>query len=162
MKNYKCYRAFTLIEVLVAISLLVVALLAAISLLIRTISLSSVITDKFIAANLAQEGVELVRNLRDNNLLNGRTWNYNLSAGKYYLDLDDKDLTKCSNGCPYLKFDKTTGFYSYNSGLSSKFKRAIIINYPTADEMQINSIVEWREKGIDFKIDVEDHLYNFY
>lgn len=152
-------EGFTLIEVLIAISLMVISLLAMVALLVRTISLNEVIANKFLAANLAQEGIEIVRNLRDNNVLSNRAWNAGLDAGRYQADYNDLSLSSYDGA--FLKFDKARNLFSYDSGGNSVFQREIDISYPQTYEMQVNSIVRWQIRGINFSLNTEDHLYNY-
>jgi len=151
---------FTLLEVLVALSVLIMGLLASVSLLTKTSSLNTVISDRLIASHLAQEGIELVRNLIDNNILAGEIWNHGLSAGNYQIDYNDGRLYDF-NERPFqpLKFDGS--LYSYDSGQPTKFKRKIRIFYNGNDEMVVQSIVTWQSHRIkgDISLTVEDHFY---
>lgn len=62
-------KGFTLIELITALSLISIALVAVISLLVSTLKTSKASKDELIAANLAREGIELIRNIRDTNWL---------------------------------------------------------------------------------------------
>jgi type II secretory pathway pseudopilin PulG len=61
--------AFTLIETLVAITILVLAIVAPMSLTVRSLSSAYYARDQITASNLGQEGIEAVRSLRDHNVL---------------------------------------------------------------------------------------------
>lgn len=70
MKSKKLqYNGFTLLETLVAISILVTAIVGPLALAAQTIRSQQVSKDNLVAANLAQEGIELIRNYRSNNVL---------------------------------------------------------------------------------------------
>lgn len=60
---------FTLIEALVALALILGALVGPVTLVTMGLLNFSFAHNKLIAANLAQEGVELIRTIRDNNIL---------------------------------------------------------------------------------------------
>ena len=62
---------FTLVEALVALVILTIALGPALVLSSNISSTASVIQNNLIAANLSQEGVEVIRALRDANWYNG-------------------------------------------------------------------------------------------
>jgi Tfp pilus assembly protein PilV len=64
-------QGFSLIESLLAIGVLIVGILSAFILVVRSLSNIPLIQSRLIAANLAQEGIELVRQKRDTNNLNG-------------------------------------------------------------------------------------------
>jgi len=125
-------KGFTIIEVSVAIGVMMIGVAGIYALVPRVVKTVSLNTDKFIAVQLAQEGIEIIRNIRDSNWLeqgfaSSTPWN--------------DGLTNCSNGCEisyedslpvayqdrYLKVD-SNGFYNYTSGQDSKFKRKITIN----------------------------------
>ena len=86
MEN-KYQNGFTLLETIVAVGLITVGLISALALISSSLFYVSSIEDRLIAANLAGEGIEIVRNIRDNNWLQNPTdptkWNLNLSNGDY-------------------------------------------------------------------------------
>jgi len=67
LKNQK--QGFTLIESLLAIGVLIVGVLSAFILVVRSLSNIPLIQSRLIAANLAQEGIELIRQKRDTNYI---------------------------------------------------------------------------------------------
>ncbi len=83
-KNLK--KGFSLIEALVAISILMVGILGAFILVVRTLASTPVVQARLVAANLAQEGVELVRVLRDTNFVNATDFREGLSNGSWQMD----------------------------------------------------------------------------
>src|SRR3954462_3848275 len=62
-------RGFTLLETMVAVSLLAVAIVAPMSLTAQSLASAYYARDEVTAFYLAQEGLEVVRNIRDNNIL---------------------------------------------------------------------------------------------
>lgn len=72
MRNYihkKRTDGFTLIETMVAISLLMVALMAPMSLASQSLTAAYYARDQITAFYLAQEGIEIVRSVRDANIM---------------------------------------------------------------------------------------------
>ncbi|MDO8512716.1 MAG: prepilin-type N-terminal cleavage/methylation domain-containing protein [bacterium] len=75
MKKYKFLksnikqRGFSLVGVLVAAFIALLVLTALLSMLSQILALGRVSKNKFVAVNLAKEGIELVRNMRDSNWL---------------------------------------------------------------------------------------------
>ena len=65
-------KGFTLLEVITAIFILTVGVGGALSLMNQTLSTASIIEQRLIASYLAQEGIEIVRNIRDTNWLQSR------------------------------------------------------------------------------------------
>ncbi len=60
-------QGFTLLEVVVAVSIFLLATLAIARLMASTENISGIARGQFIALNIAREGLELVRDYRDNN-----------------------------------------------------------------------------------------------
>ncbi|MDP2684072.1 MAG: prepilin-type N-terminal cleavage/methylation domain-containing protein [bacterium] len=74
----------SLIEMLIAIFILIVALTATIVLVVTSIQAGRDSINKLIATNLAREGVEVVRNIRDGNWIepdNIEVWDNGLDSG---------------------------------------------------------------------------------
>ncbi|KKU81658.1 MAG: hypothetical protein UY07_C0012G0017 [Parcubacteria group bacterium GW2011_GWA1_47_8] len=68
-KGYGHARGFTLIEVLVAITILLIAVVGPISLIGGSLAQIRIARQNAVAVNLAQEGIEAVRQLRDSNMV---------------------------------------------------------------------------------------------
>ena len=79
-------RGFSLIELLIAIFVIAVGLIGVVSLYNMSMVSQFEAKNEVIAANLAQEAVELVRNIRDYNVLNGSDWKTNLDPGCVSID----------------------------------------------------------------------------
>lgn len=65
-------RAFTIIETLVAIMILMIAISGPLTNAFQGLNAASAARDQMIASNLAQEGIEAVRNIVDSNIRSGR------------------------------------------------------------------------------------------
>jgi len=108
-KLIKDNRGQGLIELLIAIFVVVVGIVAVVTLSISTITAARESLATIEAANLAREGIEVVRNIRDSNWLaaaNGAEvdWDYNL----YKEDGGDFDYVGA------LVFDPDNGTWSLN------------------------------------------------
>ncbi len=66
-KQAERQRAFTLIETVVSVTILAIAVVGPMTLASRSIRASTEVRLKLTATYLAQEGVEVIRNIRDNN-----------------------------------------------------------------------------------------------
>lgn len=136
-------RSFTLLEVLVAIFIFTVGIVGVWLLIQQPLVYSKNFSRQLIAVYLAQEGIEIVRNIRDSNLLKKC---YYSTSTVWYEGLIEKtpgeseekeaDYTDLLKLNPYrgrfLTIDN--GFYGYsdNPGVETTlFKRKIKI-YPTA------------------------------
>lgn len=87
MKTNRIKRGFTLIEILIAVSILAVTLTAMASLVIVTIRVNTANMNSLQAYYLAEQGIEGMRNLRDSHWMQNFTWNYGFEC-------DDLELTK--------------------------------------------------------------------
>lgn len=72
-------KAQGILEVIIAIYIAVVGILSIMNLVISSIKVERLNNDMLVATNLAREGVEIVRNIRDSNWVNGSSWDTGLS-----------------------------------------------------------------------------------
>ncbi len=155
-------RAFTLIETLVAVSLMVVAIVAPMSLVSQSLTTAYYARDQVAAYSLAQEGIEAVRAVRDGNILENATTgtNKDLLTGIYtnqYFTVDARKpgvtgLAPCGlQPCQQLQVDPYGNLYGYESGWAvTKFLRTVnakFVGNPTIndgeDEIRVTVRVQW-------------------
>lgn len=149
-----------LIESWVAISILVVGFLGIFTLLSRSLSLNNVVSSQYIASNLAAEGIEVVKNLIDGNIIQYQSWNEGIATGSYEISFDSQSLEP--NKKRFLLLDSSANTYNYQSGQPTPYKREIIIANIGSDEIQVNSIVKWTTRGGgNFEVNLEDHFLNW-
>ena len=158
--SYKLQAGFTLIETLVAISLLSVAIVAPMSLVSQSLAAATYSRDQVAAYNLAQEGIESVRGIRDGNILA----NALQSQGKNLLDgipiggnftIDAREtnaadaIDPCDGPCQPLQTDGT--LYGYEANWQNTgFTRTLTAVYvgPLAqnggeDAIRVSATVSW-------------------
>lgn len=165
MKNQK--QGFTLVEVIIAIAITVTALISAIVLIAFSSSSIKINKSKIIAVGLAQEGLEVVKNIRDNNWLHNcpvcdrRTaanWRIGLGEGDWRVQYNLETLL--SFEADPLKIDGN-GLYQYINGPETFFYRRVNIQYLTDDQIKVISQITWNEKGKDQTISAEAVYYNW-
>jgi prepilin-type N-terminal cleavage/methylation domain-containing protein len=164
-------KGFTLVETLVAISILVLAVTGAFSAAHNGMMSSLYSKDQITAFYLAQEAIEQIRNMRDSNGLVPTGWmNGIANVGDpcelnttCYVDAlsSSAPLVRCSGVCPNLLMN-TNGFYSYDSGSATKFRRQVTITAINANEIVVAVSVYW-SKGIlvDKVFTAREHLFNW-
>jgi prepilin-type N-terminal cleavage/methylation domain-containing protein len=140
-------RGFSIIEVMVAVSILTIGMIAVLTMSEQTIKVVKLNKDKLTASQLAQEGLELARNRRDNNWLTPGDWKSGIiQDGSYTIDYAgnlDAAANSIDSGAN-LKFD-ASGFYWHGAGTATIFNRLInATDY--GDYVEINCTVRWREK----------------
>lgn len=117
MNNELDKKGFTLIELIIALAVFSVGIMAAFTLALAGLNTSKDNYARILSANLAREGIELVRNIRDSNWLkiednydcddddtNGIqlcSWNKGLYNGYYKVDYIDDNLFELAEGIDF-------------------------------------------------------------
>lgn len=160
MKRLRTFRAFTLIETLVAVSLLTIAIVAPMTLTAQSLSSAYYARDQITAYNLAQEGIESVRAIRDSQVL---AISQSASASSIDLfgdipintdftidGLDTSPITAmetCSGECLPMELSPDGDLYGYGGAdwQQTKFIRTLRASYVGGgtDEIQLAVTVEW-------------------
>ena len=162
----KNFKGFTLIEALVAITILITGILSALTLVTRVLYNTSIIQDRIVASFLAQEGIELIRQKRDSNFIKKlqgdvREWTSGLEEGTYIIDVVNMDLNKVEPGnSSNLKFDNYRG-YNYETGDPTTFNREITIKKINENQIRVTILMHWTSKRINYELEVEDRLFNW-
>jgi hypothetical protein len=153
-------------EALVAMTIIMVGLLGIFSLLSRSLSLNRVVADRYVASYLAAEGIELVKNKIDNNVINRRAWNTGITNGDFEIDAyGNLALNPISgNQAALLRFDNNRGSYAYAGDQTTRFRRKINIRLlGGGDELKVTAIVSWLGRGeADFEVALEDRFFNYW
>jgi Tfp pilus assembly protein PilV len=158
-------NGFTLVEALVSLTLLTVALVPAFYQATQAVSLSLTVRNSMTASNLAVEGVEVVRAVRDANWFAGSPFAQGLdscapASGGCRVEYDSTAVLPLSGNAP-LRYDLINGLYQYAAGDDSDFSRRITIEQITPKELQVVSEVSWTERNIDKTFAIEYHLYDW-
>ena len=158
-KKIKLNSGFTLIESMIAITLIIVTISGLLILVNRSLGYANLAFNRLTAANLGQEGIELVRNIRDTNWLNQKNWLTGLDDGTYQIDHTNNALM------PYtdqpLLLEETLG-YNYTAGDATIYYRKIEISKISNNEIRVKCTVTWSAKGgKNFDTVVEQHLLNW-
>lgn len=154
-------KGFTLIEAMVSLVLVTVAMGPVLILATSSVNVASRIEHNLTAANLAQEGVEVIRNIRDTNWLNGSAFDNTLSVGIWRIEWNTIGGGLMAVGSnPILK--KNNGLYNYSLGTNTVFRRTITISKPNSSELILTSTVTWVERGnINRTVSAESHLFDW-
>lgn len=153
MKLIKNKKGFSFLEVMITIAVLSVGILGVLALVSSSMRYSMNARDSIIASELAQEGIELARNVRDNNFITHSSdpfYDFITSPpawpgmNRYKIDYDDATLNYIGASCR-LYYNASTGLYAHSwAGTTlTKFQRQIIVDpYGTSDR-KITSMVSW-------------------
>ena len=174
LKNKK--RGFTLIETLFAILIFSSSLAALLVVSGGGINNTIFAKNQLTAFFLAQEGVEMVRNIRDSVWLDGKSWSNDflrstngvfdcVTADGCMIDYDLK-VSPCGASCDPLKYDSVTGIFNYTASVNSIFTRTIIIvNYastPPSPLAKVISKVSWAQGSNAHNIVFKENLFDWY
>ena len=168
--NFK--KAFTLVETLVAVTILSIAVVGPMFSSAQNIKLASFSQNQLVAFYLGQEAIEYVRNVRDTNLINlSGDWLNGLTVCKgatgCYIDIIKIPVTVnvCATSCPKLDFNGVN--YTYKSGGAdgnSIFTRTVKIDNAVrvdGDEAKISIFVNWKDKDIPKTMNLQDNIFNW-
>ncbi len=146
-------RGFTIVETLVAVSLLTIAIVVPMSLASQSLSVSYYARDQMIAFHLAQEAFETIREQRDTNILSiaRGVGNPDLLGGipatddsPFIVDALTDVMTPCGATCPALQTNGS--LYGYNSGWTdTNFTRTVRAHYVGSgtNEVKVTVTVSW-------------------
>jgi len=148
-------KGFTLVEITIAIAVMTIGIVGSYAVVPMMIRNQTVNIDMFTASQLAHEGLEITRNIRDTNWLSDLTWKTGLLACSSGCEIDYNDAGFSSFQNRFLQVD-TNGFFNYGSGTPSKFKRKVIIQ-EQGDALNVRVQVLWNGKGSPFEA-----VENFY
>lgn len=156
-------KGFTIIELLIVIFFISVGIIAVLITIQQTMAYAEASSFRLTAIYLAQEGIEIVRNIRDGNWLQEAAWDTNLDPGNWEADYQTQTLTAAYDG-DFLLIDG--GFYNYSSGTLTSFKRKITIEKQDLDEdaiddqIKVTITVYWKVRG-SHEVSTEEILYNW-
>ncbi len=171
---------FTLVETMVAISILLIAVVGPMSTIGGSLSQIRTARDQVIAVNLAQEGIEVVRQIRDSNLLQRwkegsmdwnteyvfasatTAWNANMNNDDYIVaPLGATPSARLvALGADTVVYLDVHGFFTQGGGgTKTQFSRIVNIS-GTGSERLVTATVTWKTSGGDTKsVVVSEHIF---
>ena len=171
-------RGFTLIETLVAVSLLSLAVVAPMSLAATSLSTAYYARDEVTAFHLAQEAIESVRSVRDSNILkNGFGTQTDILASipdstPFVVDTRDNsmDASVCVSGvCPQIESDGN--LYGYGHGASgwvkTRFTRTVRATTVRSEsgvpqEIRVSVTISWKTSGFQTRtFTISENLFRW-
>lgn len=161
---------FTLIETMVAITILVVAVAAPLTLAAQSLFAAFYAKDQTTAFYLAQEAIELVRNKRDDNMLRflygeSVSWLEGIPVDTtFWADIPNDTMVVCSSTCLSTKLQHNGTFYNYQSGDVSRFGRSVIVaqNPSLTNEATISVTIAWQTGSFrERQFTLRERIYNW-
>jgi len=168
MQYRKTKTGFTLIEALVAITILTAAIVGPLAIVSQSLIDAQIAKDKLTATYLAQEGIELVRAHRDTGALEGDSdWLSNVDAcrntsGCYIAP--GGTVFACSGACPFITERQSDGLLAYDTGTEpdTPFVRKITISETAPNvEAEVTSVVTWSHGKNTNTVTIIERLLNW-
>lgn len=159
--TYNAQRGFALVESIIAVSIATIGILSLVALLNRSLAIQRLVTERYIAAHLASEGIELIKNVLSANVIAGVAWNEGFPTTITDVEMDYNDTFFSPMELRPLLFNGI--WYGYDAGVQSPFVRNITIEPMSSpiEEFRVRSVVRWNSRGIDQVVDLEDHVMNW-
>lgn len=171
IKFKKNKEAFSLIEIVIVLFVISMGLIGILSLIVQNIQSQDYNKNNLIATQLSQEGIELIRRVRDNNFKQGNAFNFGLAevpgeVFSYCLDYNDAELTISSEAC-LLRLDGDDFYVHETVGVSSGFSRLIKVELASEGVaenvlLKVISEVSWQSRRGTSSYTTETWLYDWY
>ena len=166
-------RGQSLIEAMIALSVLTAGFMGIATLLARSFFLNRVISDRITANYLAVEGLEIAKNLIDHDVYESASGDPSFFWGKCFSSTGDVQLDYTTTGCGTLTafvipgnplmLNPTTHLYGYNpaGAVATYFTREVRV-VEAGNEITVDSIVRWSTgAAVNQSIDLENVFYNW-
>lgn len=174
-------KAFTLVETLVAVTIVLLAVTGPFQLVKSSLLASYTARDQMIASTLAEEGFEYVRSVRDANYLyvlenpsSNRDWLLGLSASPNCFTAnctiapsEATPIAVCTATCQPLKIHPTSGLYVQAAVVgaeTTRFTRTVRLEDVDGGRdkvVKVTVTVSYTSNHTPFTVTVTDYLYNW-
>lgn len=168
-------KGFSLIEVMAVLFIVMVGMVGVMSLVLQNIQVKEINTNRIIAHQLAQEGVELIRKQRDTNWIvcagtpspPPDCWLSNIEPGfSYKIDFDDAYPTEVTSIDQTRLYKEVGGAFDNlyvhsSSSDETPFYRIIKVVTKDSKSVQVIVRVDWQERSEMYSYSAETILYNW-
>lgn len=156
-------KGFSVGEVVLSVFIVGTTLTVIAAVMAKTMTTFFEDRDSVIASGLAQEGIEIVRNIRDNEWLKGDEaldFDELFPSGVYVMNYGDNELSgdySANDNNDGLEHSEGSDYRHDRSGTDSadKFSRRIYVTLNEDNEVEVVSLVSWDGNNFDFPSNVE-------
>ncbi len=176
INNTQNKKGFTIIETLVAITVLMIAIAGPLTIAQKGLLASVYARDQMIASFLAQDGMEYARNVRYYNIINSLDWLRGLSdciqtnpcsidtLNARPTDASPLGVNRCiDDDCPLYLVNNDGGYTPESSNANiTQFKRSFYVeNNPLIPDRAIfYVIVSWGNGDVENRVVFQNEVYN--
>ncbi|MDP3735563.1 MAG: type II secretion system protein [bacterium] len=167
-------RGFTLIETIVALAVLLAAITGTLTLFTQGLEVTGLARGTITAFYLAQEPIEYIRRVRDENrlalIVNGevRDWLLGVRAAcvdgaPCTVDVANDTIVSCGGVCSVL-LARADGIYNYDTGAPSGFTRTTTVTETIIGarrEALIDVVVSWNRGNIARSFRLKETIMNW-
>ncbi len=174
LNEKKNKSAFSLLETVVVLFIVSIGLVSILSVTVDSMRAQNLNKNSLVAYHLAEEGLELVKNVRDTNFIQNTTstpvaWNHYIEgesgANKYRVDyatFEPTVIPDITEAKLQLSTGANPGFYLHStSSPDSIFSRMITIDPINASSSALTSLVEWVDQGQTYQVELNSILYGW-
>ena len=165
-------KAFTLIETLLAITLMTVVITAVTGLILTTLQANARNLRSLQATLLAQEGLEALRYMRDSNWLQNYDWdggdalwgeNFEAGSGGKTVYLQSTACTSILSSHPCFELSTNPDDAEVTLECGMVFERSLELAAVavSTEESAVTATVTWEERGVDRSIQLSTYLTNW-
>ncbi len=181
-------RGFTLVETMVAISIVAISIVGPLYALQKGVTASYTARDRLIASALAQEGLEYVRAIRDTNYLFAvanpsipRTWLWRLdgttsngvtstnctSGAACTIDMYYDTVAACATptSCAPLRLNTISNLYNTqavsSNNIATRFTRSVSLTVQNVHEVTVTSTVTWQTGQNIYRVSASENLQDW-
>lgn len=173
-------KGFTLVETLVAILILMMSISGPFFVVQQSLISATIARDQTTARFLAQEGIEVLRAVRDSNFLSGNI-GPNWLSGFTNCDTSQNpdgcmvDATAnrvaqikdaCTGSCSFLNYNEATSLFNHATiagpNQPSKFIRKVTIREINSGKDAFMEVeVIWSDRGVSRNVKTQSYLFNW-
>lgn len=167
-------HGFTIMEIVVVVFIISLSLTGIMSLVVQNVQVEYINKNMIMASQLVQEGLELVRNKRDNNWLAGSGWKTGIIGDNIYaITIDSSgaepviatiDVSDINDAKARLYIDDNGYYANLNSPddeVSTAFFRIIEIKTETAASTTVECLVQWQTRNNTHGYSAQTVLYDW-
>jgi Tfp pilus assembly protein PilV len=165
-------KGFTIVESLVAITIMVAAVIGTMTAVQTGISSYLLSKEQITAFYFAQEGFEQLKNMRDQNNLEGEDWLSGITEQAtdpcYFGEkctvspVESVEATRCTGSCAALRQDPVEGFFGYNAAWTPTiYSREIVLAPVNSNEISATITITWSKGLIERSFKARENILNW-